>query len=320
MRRIVSTFVGGVLALVLAGCSPIQDEPLKIGAIAWDGYAPLFVAERIGVFDARSIKLVTMPSSTDVLRLLETGLIDAGAVTLGEALTAISHGTKLRIILIMDYSNGADVLVARPEFRTIASLKGKPIAREPTVIAAVMLSSALAASGLSTTDVKVREIYASDQLKAFSDGKVDAAVSYTPYSKALLAAGGKVLFDSSAIPGTINDVLVVREDAFVSKAKSLLELVRGFYKAETFMQIQPKAARGYVAAKTGTSPESVAETLAGLRLPTAAESMEMLAGEPSKIDLLAQRLAKTMVNSGLLPADFQFAAMGDVRDLNRAME
>jgi len=301
----------------MAGCSAGNQEPLKIGSIAWTGYAPLFIAEHNDGFDKAGIKLTTVPSSTDVLRLLESGLIDAGALTLGEALTAISHGLNLKVILIMDYSNGADVLVARPQIRDLAELKGKRIVKEPTVIASVMLSMALAKAGLTLRDVSVRELYAHDHRQALAEGEADAAVCYAPYSFGLLQDGNKLLFDSSQIPGAIVDVLAVRADALQTKTTQLTTLTRQFYAAERFMREHPSEAADIIAAKTGISPAEVPESLHGLRFPNLDESISMLAGNPPPLDLSARRHADIMFRSGLLEKVPQPIAVADVTLLRR---
>jgi len=299
MRNILFS-IGLLLLSSLTGCNGSNHEPLKVGSIAWSGYAPLFVAEHNGDFDHAGIKLTTVPSSTDVLRLLESGLIDAGALTLGEALTALSHGQHLKVVLIMDYSNGADVLVAAPAIKELAELKGKRIAKEPTVIASVMLAMTLAKAGLSPRDVSIREMYAHDHLEAMRKGKVDAVISYAPFDQALLQHGAKILFDSSQIPGTIVDVLAVREEVLDSKRTALTELLRQFYAAKQFMHEHPTEAAAIIAAKAGITPAEVPASLQGLRFPGLDESASMLAGSPPPLDLSARRHAEIMRQAGLL--------------------
>jgi len=319
MRQAFRNLVFLLLSLCLAGCNASTPQPLKVGSIAWAGYAPLFVAEHNGEFSAADIRLTTVPSSTDVLRLLESGLIDVGALTLGEALTALAHGLDLKVILIMDYSNGADVLVAQPNIRTLAELKGKRVAKEPTVIASVMLSMALAKAGLTLQDVSVRKLYAHDHLKAFAKGKVDAVITYAPYDQALLHQGGKRLFDSSQIPGVIVDVLAVRKDSLQSKGEALETLIGQFYAAETFMREHPAEAASIIAAKAGITPAEVSESLHGLRYPNLDETLAMLAGSPPPLDLSARRHAEIMLRAGLLDELPQRIAIADATLLKRLL-
>ena len=71
-----------VFALLAGGCSP--PPPLRVGSNQWVGYEALYLARSLGHYDPTLIKLVELPSSTEVQQALRDGLLEAGALTLDE--------------------------------------------------------------------------------------------------------------------------------------------------------------------------------------------------------------------------------------------
>ena len=64
-------------------------------------------------------------------------------------------GCDPRIILVVDVSNGADVVVGRRGMRTMRDLEGKSVAVESGALGAFVLSRALALNGMQASDVNV---------------------------------------------------------------------------------------------------------------------------------------------------------------------
>ena len=57
-----------VFALLAGGCSP--PPPLRVGSNQWVGYEALYLARSLGHYDPTLIKLVELPSSTEVQQAL----------------------------------------------------------------------------------------------------------------------------------------------------------------------------------------------------------------------------------------------------------
>ncbi len=109
-----------LLLLLLTACGQAPRPPLRIATNVWPGYEPLYLARELGYFDPRTVRLVEMGSSTEVLHELRNGTIDGAALTLDEALSAVAEGLPLVVVLVMDISAGADALVARPGLERLA--------------------------------------------------------------------------------------------------------------------------------------------------------------------------------------------------------
>src|SRR3954471_6541453 len=74
---------------------------------------------------------------------------DAVCMTNGDALVSGSSGAKSVGIVINDYSNGNDMIVAQPGIKKLAELKGKKVAVEVGFVDHLLLMEGLKAVGLT---------------------------------------------------------------------------------------------------------------------------------------------------------------------------
>jgi len=231
------------LALVLVpfmlssefGCAKKVVPVLSVGSNQWPGYEPMYTARQLGWVDKHDIKLVEYSSTTEVIDALKFGLLDAAGLTLDEFLTAREKGVKLSIVMIFDYSKGADAIFAKSSIKQLSDLKGKYIGVESTAVGDFLLQEALAKAGLKRSDVHVVYATPSEHVALFHKGKVDAVVSFNPYLAKLEALGGKRLFDSAMMPESIVDVLVVRDAMLTQQADHIQTLIHQTLKATNYL-------------------------------------------------------------------------------------
>lgn len=132
-----------MLMLCATACTPSKPEPLRIGTNLWPGYEPLYLARDKQQFDDSRYLLFELTSATQVMHAFQKRKIDIAALTLDEALLLEAEGIPLKVLLAMDYSNGADAIVASPNIHSMHDLKGKKIGVENTALGAFMLNRAL---------------------------------------------------------------------------------------------------------------------------------------------------------------------------------
>jgi ABC-type nitrate/sulfonate/bicarbonate transport system substrate-binding protein len=184
--------------------APHEDSvPFRIAANIWPGYEPLHLAAKLGYFAPLPVTVHEMPSSSASLHAFRNRTVDAAALTLDETLLLAQDGIDLRIILILDVSNGADVLMARPEITQPADLRGRRIGVENTALGAYVLSRALEQAGLLPTEVQVVSLTVDRHEEAYLTGEVDAVVTFEPVRTKLLDRGARILFDSRRLPDEI---------------------------------------------------------------------------------------------------------------------
>ena len=103
-----------LLALLLSACSPQPSEPLRIASSPWPGYEPLYLAREIGYLPDNLANIYELPSSDITLESFINRSADLATLTLDETLDLLHSGVKLRILVVLDVSNGADAVMVSP--------------------------------------------------------------------------------------------------------------------------------------------------------------------------------------------------------------
>ena len=291
-----------VLLLALSGCMHPPETALRIGTNVWIGSEPLYLARDLGRLDAKKVQLVEYPSASEVLRAFRNQAIDGMVISLDELFGLAADGLQPRIVLVVDVSNGADVVVGRAGMRTMRDLRGKSVAVESGALGAFVLSRALALNGMQASDVNVMHLESNEHPGAFEKGQVDGAVTFDPYRTQLLAAGATTLFDSTQIPGEIVDLLAVRESVLQRHPNAVHALLAGWFAALEYMQHAPTDAARRMGIRQQTSGEQFLEAQKGLHIPSRDENMRMLGGPKPELAITGRRLMGLMVDARLLRA------------------
>ena len=306
------------LVLLLSGCMRQPETALRIGTNVWIGSEPLYLARELGRLDSSTVQLVEYPSASEVLRAFRNQAIDGMVITLDELFGLAVDGLQPRIILVVDVSNGADVVVGRSGMRSMRDLKGKSVAVESSALGAFVLSRALALNGMQASDVNVVHLESNEQPEAFEKGQVDGAVTFDPYRAQFLRAGARTLFDSSQIPGEIVDLLAVRASVIEKQPNAVEALLSGWFSAIDYMKKDPNDAARRMGIRQQTSGEQFLAAQRGLRVPTRDENLKMLGGMKPELAVAGRRLLSLMLEAKLLSKDVameQILAPGPVESL-----
>ncbi len=305
-----------VLVFLLSACQPPPPQPLRLGSNVWIGYETLYLARSLGYFEHLSIRLVELPSATEVLHAFRNHTLEIAALTLDESLTLTQTENDIRIILVMDVSNGADALMARPEIKTLADIKGKKVAVENTAVGAILLDAALTSVHLSPADITMIPLTIDEHVSVYTDGQVDAVITFEPVKTLLQLQGAHILYDSSRIPNRIVDVLVTRQQVIDHRPDDLKHLLSAYFKALRFISDNPSEAAKKMAGRMSLSPEQILPLYQGITIPGKKENQHFLTGSPppltASIDLLTALMeqkkllykpvdTRTLINSTLLP-------------------
>lgn len=301
-----------VLGAALSGlaCTP-PKSPFRVGSNIWLGYEPLYLAQDMGLYDPARIRLVAMSNATEVQRALRAGTLEAAALTLDEVLSLKQDGFDLRVVLVMDFSQGADVLLARPGITHLADLRGRRVGVESSAVGAVMLDGALEKAGLDIADIQLVHLTIDQHERAYREDRVDALVTFEPVGTTLLAAGARSLFDSRDIPGRIVDVLAVPPETLTSHPDELRQLIRGHFAALDYLRREPLQAAGRMRPRQGLPAETILTAYRGLNLPDRAENRRLLASPSPALQPAAERLARLMLDRRILNHPVSVAGMFD---------
>lgn len=289
-----------IIVLLLVGCSKDERE-LVLSTNNWMGYMPLYLARDAGYYDDIPLHLVQLPSNTETMRSFRNGMVSAAGLTLDEALLLAESGVPICIPLIMDYSNGADALVASAELASLAQLKGKRIGVENTAVGAHMLTSALERAGLSMSEVKVVPMEVQEHVKAFGSGRIDALVTFDPVRSQLLEEGARELFNSAEIPGEITDVLVVHREYLANHPEVVSHLIDGWFRlVERLKDDNEMLLHEALAGYSGLDTASVSETLRLIEFPARQENREILRDKRAKFRSMALKMNQTMLRQQVI--------------------
>jgi NitT/TauT family transport system substrate-binding protein len=209
------------------------------------------------------------------------GKVDAVCMTNGDALVTGATGAPSKAILINDYSNGNDMVVAKPGIEGVKDLKGKKIGVEVGFVSHLLLLKALEANGLTEADVTLVNVPTHETPKAFASGDVDAIVAWQPNSGQALKAvpGSKAIFTSKDAPGLIYDVLAVSPASLSARGDDWKKVAQVWYKiVDFFMNPETRpAAIESMAARVNLPPSDYAEFVEGTKILTLEEAKKAFA-------------------------------------------
>ncbi|WP_228036925.1 ABC transporter substrate-binding protein [Cuspidothrix issatschenkoi] len=301
VKYLIFSIFTGILAIAITNCTTPPSSPLRIGANLWTGYETLYLARDLGYYDQQPIKLVDYPSGTEEVRAYRNHEIEGAGLSIDQALSIAATQDNIKIITIMDVSHGGDVILGKPEIANIKALKGRRVGVESTALGAFFISRALEKNGMSVKDIQIVSLELTEHERAYKQGKVDAVVTFGPARIKLLAAGAKLLFDSSQIPGEIVDILAVSKEAIANSSDTIQSLVNGRFRALDYLEKNPQDAASRIAKRTQVTPEQILNAFKGLRQPNLQQNQKLLdKSDPALVNSM-RKLVQIMVENKLLP-------------------
>lgn len=259
------------LPLALSFALPATAAPLKVGYSDWPGWVAWQVAIEKGWFKEAGVDVqfewFDYVASMDAYA---AGKLDAVAVTNGDALVTGANGAKSVMILINDYSNGNDMIVAKPGIKSLKDLKGKKIGIELGFVDHLLLLNGLEKSGLKESDVTLVNSPTNETPQVLSSGGVDAIGAWQPNSGMALKLlpGSKSVYSSADEPGLIYDVLAVNPSSIAARKADWAKVVKVWYRCVDYIN-DPKThadAVKIMAARVGVSAAEYDALLKGTKL------------------------------------------------------
>lgn len=282
-----STRIFAALAAILALSTSAQlsAQPLQIGYSDWPGWVAWEVAIEKEWFDAAGVEVefewFDYVASMDAFA---AGQLDAVAMTNGDTLVTGASGGPGVMVILNDYSNGNDMIVARPGISSVAELEGKIIGVEIGFVGHLLLLNALEEAGLSEDDVELLNVPTNETSQVLASGDVDAIVAWQPNSGQALdqVPGSTAIYTSADEPGLIYDVLAVSPVSLATRKDDWSKVVDVWYQVVDY--ILDPATQGdaveIMAARVGLSAEEYLPFLAGTKILTLEEAkMHMAMGD-----------------------------------------
>lgn len=277
---------GCLCGLVVLAClvARLGAAPLKVAYSDWPGWVAWEVALQKNWFKDAGVQVEFVwfeygPS----MEAFTAGKVDAVMVTNGDALVTGANGAKNVMIMLTDYSNGNDMIVAKSGISSLKELKGKKIGLEVGLVEHLMLLNGLKKAGMTEADIEIVPTPTNQTPQVLASGQVDAIAAWQPNSgQALKAlAGSKSIYTSADEPGLIYDVVAVSPQSLAQRRADWKKFVAVWGRVVTY--INDTATRDdaikIMAAKVGTDPKEYAAFLEGTRLLTLAEGAKIMSNK-----------------------------------------
>ena len=258
---------------------PVTGTPLTIAYSDWPGWVAWDIAVQKGWFKEAGVNVdfkwfEYVPS----METFSAGKVDAVTVTNGDALVTGATGGKSTCILANDYSNGNDMVVAKPGIKSVAELKGKKIGVEVGFVSHLLLLNALKSANLTAKDVTLVNTPTDQTPQMLKSGKVDAIVAWQPNSGAALTEvpGSTAIFTSANVPGIIYDLLCVNPKSLAERRADWGKVVQVWDRVAKFVKDEKtvdEAAR-IMAARVGLRETKYKELMKGTYFLTLEEAQK----------------------------------------------
>jgi NitT/TauT family transport system substrate-binding protein len=256
-----------------------KGTPLKIAYSDWPGWVAWEIGIQKGWFKEAGVAVdfkwfEYVPS----MEAFSAGKVDAVAMTNGDALVTGSSGSPSVAVLINDYSNGNDMLVAKPGIEKVEQLKGKKVGVEVGYVSHLLLMNALDKANLTDKDIEITNVPTDQTPQTLKSGKVDAIVAWQPNSGQALkeVAGSKAIFTSADVPGIIYDVLSVNPKSLNERRADWVKVVGVWGKITDFLADEKNIdeAAKIMSARVGLEPGEYKKLMSGTHFLTLKDSLK----------------------------------------------
>ena len=287
MKRSMLAFAKPVTVAVALCATTLATfaEPLKIAYSDWPGWVAWDIAKEKGFFEKHGVEVELLwfdyVASMDAFA---AGKADAVCVANGDSVVLNATGARNVMILVNDYSNGNDKIVARAGIDDVKGLKGKKIGVEIGFLSHELLMKALQDSGMTEADVELVNMPTHQAAQVLASGDVDAIVAWQPHSGMALKAseGSAAVYTTADAPGIIYDTLAVAPGSILKNKAEWQKVVAAWYDVIDYMAdpANEEEMLKILSARVGLTPAEYKPFLSGTKMLSKEEVLKVL--EPAE--------------------------------------
>ena len=263
--------------LTLVGCG-VNKQPVPVTMVvgSWYGFYPFYYAREKGLDLDNGIRLKILEPTNigNLRRSYMRSQVDIVATSMLEFTNATRlSGLPLQPVLITDYSNGGDVVIATKAINSVEDLHGKRIAVPSQGIGEYFLSLVFNSQQPTQyfTQIKRPETECGD---AFAAKEIDACITYPPISTYLLAEHDvHELHSSAQHPTRIFDVVWSKPDVPKDIQKQIQAL---WFKVVEMIKDNPAAYHQFVSEIASVPLEEVERSMQGIALIDEQQHIDLL--------------------------------------------
>jgi NitT/TauT family transport system substrate-binding protein len=256
--------------------------PLKIAYSDWPGWVAWDIAVQKGWFKEAGVAVdLIWFEYVPSMDAYAAGKVDAVCMTNGDALVTGANGKPSKGILLNDFSNGNDMVVAKAGIKSMKDLKGKKIGVEVGFVDHLLLLKGLEANGLQEKDVTLVNMPTNQTAQALASGSVSAIAAWQPNSGQALkeVPGSTAIYTSANAPGLIYDLLYVSPESLSKHRAEWMKVTKVWFRVVDFIKDEKNKTEylKIMSARVGLKPEAYAPLMKGTQFLGLAENKKHFA-------------------------------------------
>ncbi len=255
------------LLLLATACTGGQEAaapkgpPLKVTWNSWPGNYPIVIAQELGLFEKHGIAVESILSdSYDTMApdFIERKT-DAVLFTLVDALIIDAREPDSgRVVLVLDESDGADVVIAESGIANVAGLKGKRIGASSGSFGELLVRDMLEKNNLTLDEVTMVDIGPENVAGAIPDS-IQAGFTFDVFT-----GGHPIIFSSAEAPGLIVDVAIFSTEVTEKRPEDVRAFIAAWFEAVDYWLANPEKGNEFIAKALDIPAEEI--SLVGLKL------------------------------------------------------
>jgi NitT/TauT family transport system substrate-binding protein len=266
------------LACIASGSTAIA-EPLKIAYSDWPGWVAWEIGIQKGWFKEEGVEVdFKWYDYVESMDAYVAGNVDAVCMTNGDALVTGATGKPSVGIIINDFSNGNDMIVAAPGIESVKDLKGKKVGLEEGFVSHLLLLTGLKENGVDPDTVTIVNTPTNETPQVLGAKAVDAIGAWQPSSGQALKAlpGSKPIFTSADAPGIIYDLLYVSPESLEKRRDDWMKVVKVWYRIAEYIRDEENLddTLKILSGRVKITPEEYEPFLKGTHILTLEEALE----------------------------------------------
>lgn len=237
-----------------------------------------------------NVRFTVMDVIPDAIQAWKTGKLDILVLTVDSYPVGLQELLSFnpRIFYLTDKSQGADVIVASAEVRSVADLAGRKVGFVPGTPSQWFLLNVLKAGGMTMNDIQAIEFMEVPQaFKAFETGQLDAAVGWSPddISVRERVPGAYVLKSTKESSEMLFGIMFASQELLEARRNDVQSFIEGWMKAAAELNnnqnARANAAKIMTAGYSGTTEDFWMMTFDNVRFATHGDNVGFFALNPS---------------------------------------
>ncbi|MGJ5675397.1 MAG: ABC transporter substrate-binding protein [Nostochopsis sp.] len=259
------------LTFLINACGFGQNQtlkPLRVGITSWVGFDIALYAQPSGILKQRGLEVefVRFENQQDSSRAVMRGALDAAFTSFWDVMQVDPGDGKPLVLMTTNISAGADGIVAKPEIKSVADLRGKKVGAKLGTVNHLILLEALKAHQIKPSDVEILDYSNEVAAEKIRDGEIDAAVLWEPMlGETAKSIKGNVVHTTKQVDSLVIDTLMSSDSKVKVKKAELKQFILAWFDVMHSVETQPKEVFNTVGKTLGQSGEAFASDYAGLK-------------------------------------------------------